>query len=399
MLRTPNSSIKNIKVVCGCSTIEQRALDSFSDNAIAFLDEVSTVIRNNKNLNSYTDIKTFGFWCRKKNLMKIKLSLSEACKSIGRGIVFHVAPSNVALTFAYSLAFGLLAGNVNIVRVPSRKFEQVRVFLDIVDVILRKTKHRKIRSYISLVQYDRSDSISKAISAISDARLIWGGDATIQNFKNYATKPRCLDLTFSDRYSIALMNPSEMKDLTDAQLSKIVQRFFNDAYLMDQRGCSSPQCVIWNSHHWDQEKTRFWASLTKFVGENYDHDISTAAEKLFSISHSAINSRVDFKALRSDFRVVRLRANEIKNFDTVKCEFGTFLEASIANLDELNEMINDRFQTIAYFGVSRRDIENAIFKDDGMGVDRIVPIGRAFDMGHVWDGYNVIKMLSRTIGD
>ena len=32
-----------------------------------------------------------------------------------------------------------------------------------------------------------------------------------------------------------------------------------------------------------------------------------------------------------------------------------------------------------------------------MGVDRVVPIGRAFDMGPFWDGFDIIQSLSRRI--
>jgi len=31
------------------------------------------------------------------------------------------------------------------------------------------------------------------------------------------------------------------------------------------------------------------------------------------------------------------------------------------------------------------------------GIDRIVPIGQALDLGLVWDGYDVINSLSRII--
>ena len=32
------------------------------------------------------------------------------------------------------------------------------------------------------------------------------------------------------------------------------------------------------------------------------------------------------------------------------------------------------------------------------GIDRIVPIGRAFDLTPEWDGVDIISTLSRTIG-
>ena len=32
-----------------------------------------------------------------------------------------------------------------------------------------------------------------------------------------------------------------------------------------------------------------------------------------------------------------------------------------------------------------------------MGIDRIVPVGQALDIGLVWDGYNIDKFLTRII--
>ena len=43
---------------------------------------------------------------------------------LGVGLAFHITPSNMPTNFAYSLLFGLLSGNSNIIKVPSRKFPE-----------------------------------------------------------------------------------------------------------------------------------------------------------------------------------------------------------------------------------------------------------------------------------
>lgn len=390
---------KNIEVICGNLPTHRLAMTFFSDAAVDFLSDLSIAIRNDKNLNSFTDLKTFGFWCRSNNLIKVKSGYLKKNKSIGRGIALHITPSNVAMTFAYSLAFGLLSGNINIVRLPSRDFHQVEAFVNIINSLLSKQKHRKIRPFICLIKYDRSDSISNDLSTLADTRLIWGGDETIAKFKKFSTKPKCLDLVFPDRYSIALINPVEISTLSDHDLSKITERFFNDTYFMDQRGCSSPQSVIWTSTKYNDEKDRFWASLTNIVRTKYDHNISVAADKYGIITDTAVHAEIDFKLIESDFRVTRLQISEFQNLETIQCNFGMFAEAAISNLSELNYFITERYQTLTFLGLDKADIENALFKDNQPGIDRIVPIGRAFDMTHVWDGYDIISMLSKTIGD
>ena len=46
---------------------------------------------------------------------------------IGRGSILHITPSNVPMNFAYSLSFGLLSGNRNIIRLPGRNFIQIKL--------------------------------------------------------------------------------------------------------------------------------------------------------------------------------------------------------------------------------------------------------------------------------
>ena len=43
------------------------------------------------------------------------------------GLVFHITPSNIPTNFAYSLLFGLLTGNSNIIKVPTKIFPQIEI--------------------------------------------------------------------------------------------------------------------------------------------------------------------------------------------------------------------------------------------------------------------------------
>ena len=54
---------------------------------------------------------------------------------------------------------------------------------------------------------------------------------------------------------------------------------------------------------------------------------------------------------------------------------------------------------MTYYGVEKKDLKEFIQSNQILGIDRIVPIGRAFDMGPVWDGYDIIYSLSRVIAE
>ena len=43
-------------------------------------------------------------------------------------------------------------------------------------------------------------------------------------------------------------------------------------------------------------------------------------------------------------------------------------------------------------------IKKFIINNNIKGIDRIIPIGRAFDLTSEWDGVDIILTLSRTIG-
>ena len=76
--------------------------------------------------------------CRKQNLYKLKEEFLKDKDKIGLGLVFHITPSNVATNFAYSLIFGLLSGNSNVVKVPSKNFTQIKLICGLINKILKK---------------------------------------------------------------------------------------------------------------------------------------------------------------------------------------------------------------------------------------------------------------------
>lgn len=389
-----------VEIVCGTLPLAPKLRPVYDSTAIEFLADLSEVISADRALNIYSDIKTFGFWCRRYNLKRLAAKQLNACRAIGRGVVFHVSPSNVALNFAFSLAFGLLAGNGNVVRLPSRKFWQSHILIEMIASQMGRPKHADIAKNICLVRYDRSDVISRWFSAQAQARMIWGGDATVASFKTFATPPRCVDVVFPNRYSIAVIRAEAIEDLDTKALRALARKFFLDTYLMDQQGCSSPQALVWIGTGHDCAKSRFWAALEAIVHEQYDYDISTASAKLLSLMESAVASRMDFTVNYDDFRLVRL-AIEQPSLDlrNLQNRFGIFAEFEIGDLADLAPLIHEKFQTVSVYGFDKADVVALVQTHGLMGIDRVVPIGRAFDIDLIWDGFDVISMISRIIGE
>ena len=85
------------------------------------------------------------------------------------------------------------------------------------------------------------------------------------------------------------------------------------------------------------------------------------------------------------------------DIDTLRGKFGYFYEYNIDDINSITHIINTKYQTFTYFGVDKSELLNFVVKNRLSGIDRIVPVGKALDMGVVWDGYDIVRSLSRII--
>lgn len=393
----PNKMNKKIKVILGNFSSKNGPYDVFDQNIIKLLNEISKKILNNKNCRKFPDLVSFGFWCRANNLKAIIKNYSFFKNRVGRGTVLHIAPSNVPTNFAYSMVFGLLSGNNNIVRLPSKNFLQVNLICDLLKKLSKKKIYKKSFNRLLLIKYENSDLISSELSKNVEARVIWGGDNTVNKFKSFKTKPRCVDLAFSNRYSISLIDSNKLALLNHVDLVTLTKKFYNDTYTMDQFGCSSPNSVFWLGNN-NIAKKKFWFELSKVVNNTYDLNLSGANKKISNLMNYTLVKNKKFKANLQNFSLVTLKSKEL-NFDNYEnVNFGTFLEINLKDINFLKKYTSEKLQTITYYGTNFKNIKNFIIKNRVKGIDRIVPIGRAFDLTPEWDGIDIISTLSRTIG-
>ena len=100
----------------GSKTISNTPCIVFDESRINFLSDLSKSLLSKANIREYPDVATFAFWCRKSNLMRIAKNQTDGNLRLGVGLAFHISPSNVPVNFAFSLAFGVLSGNICVVR-------------------------------------------------------------------------------------------------------------------------------------------------------------------------------------------------------------------------------------------------------------------------------------------
>lgn len=365
----------------------------FDSKVVSFLNDLSKELIK---IRDYSDVVTFGFWIRSASVKQLE-SRCGFCNSdssilIGRGVIFHIAPSNVPVNFAYSLVSGLLTGNVNVVKVPSKDFPQIGIIIDAINRVL--CKYEVMRSYIICVRYERDKDVNDLFSDICDMRIIWGGDKTVAELRKSSLPPRSGEITFADRYSLAVIDSDTYLVIEDKE--RVAENFYNDTFFSDQNACTSPRVVIWTGSKIDESKKLFWKLEYELVKKKYTFQDIMAVNKLTKSYLVAVKHDVKVEE-HPDNLIIRVKV--LKPTDTLmgyRENSGYFYEYDCQNIRELMPFVNDRHcQTIGYIGDKRMFTE--LINLGVKGIDRVVPIGRTMDFDLIWDGYNLMSQLTRTI--
>ena len=389
-------SFNELQYVVGSPEVVERMkelsfLRPFDDVVINFFNDLSSLLRTNR---QYPDVATFGFWCRKAALIKEKEKYDDVNERFGKGIIFHSTPSNVPVNFAFSFAAGLLAGNANIVRLPGKPFEQVNIISDAINQLLAD-KHKALAPYIVFVKFPPVKEITDAFSALCNVRVIWGGDMTVAELRQSKIPPRATEITFADRHSIAVIDADAY--LEEKNKDILIQNFYNDTYYTDQNACTSPRIIFWQGKNKEIAKKDFWERVYKMVKEKYTLAPVSSVGKLNALYKVSTVKKV--KLVKSeDMFVTRLTVEEVdKDLMDYKYNCGFFYEKDIDSLDEIVNVCDIRCQTLTYFGVKEEDFKEFLNKARPIGIDRIVPIGKSMDFALIWDGYDLIRQMSRRV--
>lgn len=376
------------------------ALRVFDELAVDFLNQLSTVLLKDHESRVYSDLIAFAFFCRRANIMKCgNNGVLEREGRLGRGIVFHVAPSNVPINFAYSLATGLLAGNINIVKVPSLQSAQSTKIIEKIGQLLECPEYKKLKKYIFLIRYDRSRvGLTRYFSKISAARMIWGGDETIANVRSLPSPPRGIDICFPDRYSLCVLNADKL--IGAKNIEGLACNFYNDAYIFDQNACTSPHLIVWigAAKNIEDAKFIFWGSVKALLKKKYQSEGIHLIEKFNALCRLRLSQ---IQAVTYSKPVDSLWIVDVPNlnFDPVSYRSygGFFIQCTEKHLDSLLGKLDERYQTLSYYGFRKNEITESLKRLCPRGIDRVVPVGRASNFSFNWDGHNLINCLSRVI--
>ena len=373
---------------------EMRGVSSmipFSDKAVTFLNAVSAKLL--KTGKAYSDVVTFAFWCRKAALLTEKAKYDTNELRLGRGIAFHSTPSNVPVNCAFSFAAGLLAGNPNIVRLPAKPYAQVDLICAAVKEAL--DEQPEMKPYVVFVKFPPVQEIADYFSGICASRIVWGGDMTIAEMRKSPLPPRAKEITFADRHSILVLNADAV--LKAENIDRLAQDFYNDTFFSDQNACTSPRIIVWTGKDKQAAKDKFWMAAHKLVADKYTLAPVQAVGKLAALYRAAADREVRLEPCADNF-IYRVKVEKLDDkLPDLKYNSGFFFEYDAENLTEIAPVCTNKCQTMTYYGLSKDDIAGFIRSVAPQGVDRAVPMGKSMDFTLVWDGYDLIRDLSRIV--
>lgn len=249
-----------------------RPLRPFAPDVLDFLSALSAALLKDREAKAYPDVITFAYFCRKAHLARLEEEYAGRLDGrLGRGVVFHIAPSNVPINFAYSLTAALLSGNGSIVKASSRDFLQTRIVCRAMEKLLTED-FAPLAPYVCVVTYPReAQEVTEAFSARCDARVIWGGDETVRRVRERPCRPGAVEVAFADRYSLLCIRPEAVTALSEEALERLAKDFYNDTYLTDQNACTSPRLIYWVGEEDSLEASeRFFRAMGAYARQRYE---------------------------------------------------------------------------------------------------------------------------------
>lgn len=372
--------------------------------AVAYCNELSALLTNDPRTRSYPALQALGFWLHPGAVVDIVqsyLSAPETALRAPRGIVFQIPPENVDVYFGYTSALSLLAGNVTLVRLPHSTSPDQELLLALIREVLAKSPD-SVRNRLLFLRYGEDDTVTSALSALCDARVVWGDDETIRHIRSIPLPVLAQEVCYALRFSAAAFNAQLYMDLSQPERQKLVRAFFNDVYLFDQMTSASPRLLIWvgNKEQSDLAVADFYPRLADYADANYGapgagENLSKLNAQFLALHDLKLESSTTYNASLTLLTLASWQG--LSAYRDLRFGHGLLLAARLEQLRDLAVYVEKRDQTLALWGFGPDETHAFISLCGGRGFDRIVPIGQALSIGPLWNGSNIFDVLTKMI--
>lgn len=150
------------------------------------------------------------------------------------GVLLHIGAGNVIALSVISVIEGLLAGNINILKLPSY---EGGLSLWMLKQLVQIEPRLKPYIYVFDIPSEDTDTLMK-LGQVADGAVVWGSDAAITGIRQMAP-PTLRLVEWGHRISFAYVVPD-----SSVALEMGLKGLAEEICLNNQQYCSSPQCVF-----------------------------------------------------------------------------------------------------------------------------------------------------------
>ena len=396
----PSAAGEGLQVLAGTWPPEEEPVKCFDPLVMSFLEDLSQLFMKDPAYRQYPDIYALGFWCRRAHLEQICRRQQEAWGAgkedrHGRGLVLHIAPSNMPTMFAYSWITGLLAGNGSVVRLSGKESVISDTILQGISKLLAREEYEPLHRQNAFVRFPRDHEALEEISGRAAARMIWGGDATVERICSVPAGEKTVDIPFPDKYSIAVLDAKAIRQLSEDELHLQADRFCRDTYGADQNACSSPRSVFWLEPS-EEVKERWWGAVAEEAGR-YALQPWMATEKyrILCRAYAEVSGLQPVKTWTNRLYVVPCgKAGDWEERSLPEAKLGIFYEFDLERMEQLMPLLGQKIQTAVCVGSDPAELLQMARESGRPGLDRAVYPGEALEFDTVWDRKDLIAELS-----
>ena len=192
-------------------------------------------------------------------------------KKMPLGVMFHISAGNMDFLPAYSLAEGLMTGNINILKLPSADNGLS------LKLIMQLIEYRpELKDYIYVFDTASTDIQGmRKMAELSNAISVWGSDMAIEAVRGLAPTGAKI-IEWGQKLGFCYITNADKVPDMDAELDKLAHHIATTKQLL----CSSCQVIYLDTENMEEVKSfgeKFLPILEKAANENATNEIGIVA--------------------------------------------------------------------------------------------------------------------------
>jgi hypothetical protein len=369
---------------------------AFSELRITYVEELSSALADLARIHRDAELMSFSRYLKHLRNKIYYYSIPNFIRK-GTGLVIHITPNNVPLGFAYSFIWGLISGNSNIVKTPNHNEVQSRLFFEALNLLHENPKFTVLSQQNVFTNIHSSDSRFTEIIKACDAKVVWGSNSTVESMAFVQKSVYTRSITFPDRISVCAISLPAYCALSSNEKISLAKKFVRDFQSFNQLACSSPWIVYWIRSTFSgqsQEHTdEFWGYVNEELDSIPNLLTGLGALRVAKLAKISAQETGSIKSSRNLKHVTVLEVESVL-MSEIDAGYGIFYQINCNNLEAILLQLNERVQTMTYFGMSLEELEDALKMSTSFVPKRTVPVGTALEFEWIWDGRDVMSELT-----